>query len=496
MKLLYRLLFTTMLCDLATVAMGQVAPRLNSFINAFSNIRTQLPIEKLYLQTDKPNYLQGDTIWFKAYLLDADYLTPAVRSGLLYVELDDMDNTSVMRTLFAVSGGLGWGQIALDEKDIPAGSYTLRAYTNWIRNFGEDYVFSKKIYVASAGSRSELVVAGFTQTGNNIAADILLSDEANKPLRLQDMQLKGLAGKHTLFRSKMATGIDGRLNLNFNVPEKTAANNLAIEAKKVIKGEATNALTIPVTINRPENTDLQFMPEGGKLVAGIGSKVGFKAIGEDGKGAQVSGKIYNSKQREVASFTSVHNGIGAFGLMPQAGEIYSARLTLPNGTTKNYPLPVVNANGTSLQISKAGADSIEVKVAANTATPGNYYLVGQARGVVCYAAHLKLKSGISVTTMPQSLFPTGIARFTLLNDANQPLNERIIFINHNDDLQINIKSGQQVYAQHDSIAMQIFVTDKSGKPVHGSFSMAVTDDTQVKNDSQGSSIMNNLLLTS
>ncbi len=130
-----------------------------------------------------------------------------MRSGLLYVELDDMDNACAKRMLFAVTGGVGMGQIALDEKDIPAGSYTLRAYTNWMQNFGEDYVYSRSIYVASAGGRSRLVVAGFKQTGNNIAADILLSDEANKPLRLQDMQLKGLADKHTLFKSKMASAM-------------------------------------------------------------------------------------------------------------------------------------------------------------------------------------------------------------------------------------------------------------------------------------------------
>ena len=65
---------------------------------------------------------------------------------------------------------------------------------------------------------------------------------------------------------------------------------------------------IPVPLNRPENTDLQFMPEGGYLVAGIPSRIGFKAIVEDGRGTALEGKILNSRLQEVAGFKSVHKG--------------------------------------------------------------------------------------------------------------------------------------------------------------------------------------------
>ncbi len=98
--------------------------------------------------------------------------------------------------------------------------------------------------------------------------------------------------------------------------------------------------------------------------------------------------------------------------------------------------------------------------------------------------------------MPKSLFPTGIARFTLLNAANLPLNERISYINHRDNLRLSVMADENIYAPHDSIALKIGVTDKTGNPVRGSFSMAVTDDSQVEVDSTGSNIVNDLLLTS
>lgn len=495
MKLVYRLFPIVLIFACNLHASGQDNPRLTSLINRVNGIHKQLPVEKLYLQTDKENYVQGDTIWLKAYLLDADYLMPSMRSGLLYAELDDIDNNCVKRMLLPVVNGLSWGNMAIDEKDIPEGSYTLRAYTNWMRNFGENYVFKKNIYVASIGSQSPLVVAGFKRAANNIRANLLLTGQDRQPLRLHDEQVWVLNGKRTLFKTKMSTGVDGRLDLNFNLPVNTPVKNLSIVTKDIIKGEETGSLTIPVILNRPENTDLQFMPEGGDMIAGIAAKIGFKAIGEDGRGVPVNGKIYNSKQQEVTPFSSSAKGIGEFELMPQTGEIYTARLILPDGTTKSYPLPAVNALGTSLRIKKSTSDTLEVLVAAKTITPADYYLLGEARGIVCYAAHLIPENGMSVIKIPQNIFPTGIVRFTLLNNTSLPLNERMIYIDQHDDLQINVNSNQQTYAPHDSVALSLQVTDKNGKPVRGSFSMAVTDDNQVKPDSLGSNIINNMLFT-
>lgn len=496
MKLIYRccMLPAFLVCTIS--AFCQQNTQLNTLINTINDIRKPLPVEKLFLQTDKDNYIQGDTIWFKGYLVNADYLTPATRSGLLYVELDDAENSNVIRMLVPLASGLTWGNIALAEKDIPAGSYTLRAYSNWMRNFGEDYIFKKNIYVAATGSKERLVTAGFKQTGSNLAADILLTDRDNKPVRLQDLQIKVLNGRKHLLSKKLQTGVDGRLDMNFVLPEKAKAQSLSISAKEIIKGQETNELTIPVKVNRPDHADLQFMPEGGSLVAGIATKVGFKAIGEDGNSITFSGKVYDSKHTEIAAFQAVHNGMGTFRLSPQAGEVYTASVNLPDGTTKSYPLPSVNANGTSLQVNMFGVDSLQVRVAANTVTPGDYYLVAESRGVVCYGAHIRVKKDAYSTTISQGIFPTGIARFTLLNAANQPVNERIVFINHHDEMAIAATPSQQAYSRHDSIAMQIQVTDKNGKPVRGSFSMAVTDDSQVKTDSLGGNILTSLLMAS
>jgi hypothetical protein len=48
-------------------------------------------IEKVHLHLDKPYYAAGQTIWFKAYVVDAGN-RPSMQSKVLYVELIDSEN--------------------------------------------------------------------------------------------------------------------------------------------------------------------------------------------------------------------------------------------------------------------------------------------------------------------------------------------------------------------------------------------------------------------
>ena len=47
----------------------------------------EFPQEKVYLHMDNRSYFIGDTIWFKAYVMNATTLRPTDTSGVLYVEL-------------------------------------------------------------------------------------------------------------------------------------------------------------------------------------------------------------------------------------------------------------------------------------------------------------------------------------------------------------------------------------------------------------------------
>lgn len=494
----YSLLFLLLICYGKLFAQQTGLAQLLSLQDSLYH---RLPVEKVYMQLDKPSYILGDTIHFKSYLLNADFLTPSTRSRLLYVDLDNENGKAVTHIMIPVVSGLGWGDIVLKEEGIHEGSYTLTAYTNWMRNFGEDYLFKKDIYISRANNSTTLIKADFKLIKGSdkdvIQANLRFTSLDKKAMALRDMQLRVTNANHSLAKEKLTTGIDGSLNLNFDLADKSALKNLAIQAMQTGAGADTTKFIIPVTINRSENTDVQFMPEGGNLIAGITTKVGFKAISEDGKGADISGSIYNSKQQEVTQLRSAYKGMGNFEFTPQAGENYTAKVNLPGGMIKNYALPVVNPSGTTLSIANKGNDSVEVTLHTTAdLLHKTYYLVAQARNVVCYGATVTFKDPTIKITIDKDFFPSGIARFTLLNTQNQPLNERMFYIDRLNDLTINVSANKQNYSARDSVALNITVTNKAGKPVQGAFSLAVTDGGQVRTDTLAGNILSNLLLTS
>jgi len=55
------------------------------------------PPEKVYVQTDKDLYTNGETIWLKAYVLDGTRHTASTLSRIVYVELVDSKDTIITR---------------------------------------------------------------------------------------------------------------------------------------------------------------------------------------------------------------------------------------------------------------------------------------------------------------------------------------------------------------------------------------------------------------
>lgn len=102
--------------------------------------------EKAYVVTDQPYYALGDTIWFQTYLVNAIAHEPVTLSNTLYVDLINPEG-EVLKSLILLSDkGLAPGEFALDE-DWPPGKYMIQAYTRWMLNFSEEFLFRKSFDV-------------------------------------------------------------------------------------------------------------------------------------------------------------------------------------------------------------------------------------------------------------------------------------------------------------------------------------------------------------
>ena len=126
-----------------------VTGRLLSGIKSFSASHIT---EKVYLHFDKPYYVAGDTLYFKAYIVADEPRKLSALSGLLHVNLVSPANEIIQTIKLQTIDGLAWGDFAIPE-GLPAGKYRVRAYTQWMLNEGTDAFFDQEMVIGSMKQR-------------------------------------------------------------------------------------------------------------------------------------------------------------------------------------------------------------------------------------------------------------------------------------------------------------------------------------------------------
>ena len=102
--------------------------------------------EKIFVHLDRPAYLAGETMWFKINVVNGRDLTPLNLSKVVYLEILDSNHDTPIQTKVPVSKGFGSGSVYL-PLSLKSGNYIVRAYTNWMKNFGAEGFFEEEISI-------------------------------------------------------------------------------------------------------------------------------------------------------------------------------------------------------------------------------------------------------------------------------------------------------------------------------------------------------------
>ncbi len=124
-----------------------VAQTLKNIQSAFESHQSTFQ-EKLFVHTDKEQYVTGELMWFKLYNVDAFTNLPADLSKVAYVEVLDNTNQPILQAKISLKNGVGSGSVYIPLTAIN-GNFKLRAYTNWMQNFGPNHFFEKQITIVN-----------------------------------------------------------------------------------------------------------------------------------------------------------------------------------------------------------------------------------------------------------------------------------------------------------------------------------------------------------
>jgi hypothetical protein len=136
----------TLTLELLLIVFFYTNSRLN-FFPQILNIDSKNQIsERVYLHVDRNSYTSGDDIWFKVYVIDPSTNKLSPNTNNLHLELISPDNQISLSRIIRIQNGTGYGDFSLSDS-IASGHYRIRAYTNHMRNYDEDFFFQKEITI-------------------------------------------------------------------------------------------------------------------------------------------------------------------------------------------------------------------------------------------------------------------------------------------------------------------------------------------------------------
>jgi TonB-dependent SusC/RagA subfamily outer membrane receptor len=463
----------------------------NQIINRFNKIWISAPQEKVYLQTDKPYYSAGEDIWFKGYLVNATTHSPDVMSRFLYVELADHSDSVVSRVKIR-KDSLGFsGNIKL-KPELPAGNYTLRAFTYWMQNSTSDFFFNKNIYIGNNIDGVTSQIKFGAAIDGNIPVSLVFTNNSQAsqvPVSGKTVLVREIGSR--TFRKKYAYKTDAGGKIMFQIAvDSTDHTRKSIEVS--INEDAlkySNTFYLPDT---GKDFDVRFFPESGVFLSENLQNIAFKAIGADGLSVEVEGKVLTGQNEEVISFTSLNKGMGKFLLEPRKGESYYALVKASNGREKRFNLPVALEDGVALHLARY-AGKIVYEVINHTNKPNNsLFMLIHSRGKVIAIYPVKTLNG----QIPEPVLPAGINSFAIIDSAGNTLCERLFFQRDKNQPLIGIQSDKAIYGKREPVKLNLNVRTPDGKPCSGNYSISVTDGRTVQQDTLSDNILSYLLLSS
>ena len=415
----------------------------------------EFPQEKAYVMTDKANYIGGDTIWFRGFVLDAASHQPVNVSRYLYVELSDPFGDVAQRVMVREKDGIYSGYLPLDL-DIADGEYQLSAYTNFMQNQSSEYFPKKRLNLNNLMSVKNRIAHEWNPLTRELKLQLIDMD-TDKPVKYGNLELITDGGKHfhqsgdkEMFRVKLG--------------EKDLTGGIL----KVAYDNYSAFIKIPVASS--EDYDVTFHPEGGYLVPDIECKLAFKAIGKDGFGIDLSGKIVDSSGKEITGFDTRHAGMGTVSFTPRRGETYKAIIS----DGREFALPATNENASVLQIRHIAPDSLEIGIKGNILEDG--YIVLQQRGIVLWASDADSNSSFRFSKTDAL---SGIMQVLLLDKDFNPLSERLVFCDNDDHAGATLLSGSKTYGNRCSVTVNANIPDTD----KGNFAVSVIDNNMSTIDS-------------
>ena len=238
---------------------------------------------------------------------------------------------------------------------------------------------------------------------------------------------------------------------------------------------------------------LGFYPEGGHLIANTKQKIAFKAESTTIEPPQITGYVINGKKDTLCVFKSEHEGMGYFNVSATVNDSLQVITYDAYNNRKVFNLPLASSERVSLSVWKDERNLYcHLLIPENKEIKDPFYLLAHTRGNYIGAWSIERDS---LLKLPVKQFSDGITQLTLVCQDSILLSERLVFINQPEPVFQLAISGKasEIRSQ---IKLGLRVLDEKWQALKGNFSISITDDYSVPQDTFAKNIKSELLLSS
>lgn len=182
--------------------------------------------------------------------------------------------------------------------------------------------------------------------------------------------------------------------------------------------------------------------EGGLLINGIESKIAVRFITNNQSPTHFAGYLVDSANpsNKILQFSPLDQNVALFKMIPKSGITYKIIVEKENGYAKSISLPNVIEKGAVINITQVDTllnIAINFK---NYAEGSSFKLIGLINNDLIYKLNFKKKDSMFLKTISTTNLSRGALHFTLFDEDENVLSERLSFLQPNSNLNVSLDS--------------------------------------------------------
>ncbi len=283
-------------------------------------------------------------------------------------------------------------------------------------------------------------------------------DKFNQPVLQSKIELKNGSGNGSFYLPSSVSSGNYLVRGYTNMMKNFSADQYF--QKKITIVNTSNNLD-SLSHRKPDNYNAVFLPEGGNMVNGIESVIGFKTNDTKNNGTDSEGFIVDQHKDTVARFQSLKFGMGHFSLKPENGKQYSAIINFKDGSSITKRLPEASESGYVMKVADSG-NNLEILVAKkDIQILSDVFIVIQNNRRVNFAQSLKIENGKGFLRIEKNSLKEGISQITVFDSDKKPVCERLYFKRPQNKMQIIANGQKGEYKTRNKVLIDLSTTINS-----------------------------------